>query len=100
MKMNRTEEGRRRVRRRIGRNLERRRAELDIDRAECAARAGVTISEVATIEAGERQPLSDSILRIAATLDWQVSDLLAGVRWLTPAEDGHDGHFEVDGRQI
>jgi transcriptional regulator with XRE-family HTH domain len=100
MTMNRKEEGRRRVRRRIGRNLGRRRAELDIDQAECAARAGVTVSEVAAIEAGERQPLSDSTLRIAATLDWPVSDLLAGVRWLTPTEDGGDGHFEVDGRRV
>ncbi len=97
--MNRQEEDRRLVRRKVGKNLEGRRAELGIDRAECARRARVTVSEIEAIEDGERQPLSDSILRIASTLDWEVSDLLAGVRWVTPAEDGHEGHFEVEGRR-
>lgn len=96
--MNRKEIDRRLVRRKVGKNLERRRAELGIDRAECARRARVTVSEIEAIEDGERQPLSDSILRIASTLDWEVSDLLAGVRWVPPAEDRHEGHFEVEGR--
>lgn len=83
----------------VGENVKRRRAELDITQAECARRSGLPVSEIAAIEAGEREPLSDTLLRLSAALEWQVSDLFAGVRWRTPREDGHKGHFEVDGRQ-
>jgi transcriptional regulator with XRE-family HTH domain len=98
MTMNRRNEARCFVRRQVGKNLERRRAELGIDRAECARRARVTVSEIEAIEAGERQPLSDSILRIASTLDSEASDLLTGIFWVTPTEDGREGHCEVEGR--
>lgn len=91
--MDRHREDDRLVRRQIGENIERRRAELGISRAECAGRAGVTASEIGILEAGDRQPLASTLKKVAGALGWEVSDLVAGVSWTMPGAD-EDGHFE------
>ena len=98
MTMNRKEQGDGLVVRQIGENVARRRAELGISRAECAGRAGVPISEVSALEAGDRQPLASTLEKIASSLDWELSDLLGGVPWVVPGEHDH-GHIERDRRR-
>lgn len=93
--MNRKQEDGRLVERQIGGNIRRRRAVLDISRAELARRAELSYSEVSAVERGEREPLASTLLKITAALDFELSDLYAGVSWVTPAEDGRNGHMEA-----
>jgi transcriptional regulator with XRE-family HTH domain len=85
----------RHVEREIGTNMKRRRDELDMDRAELARRAEISSSEVSALERGEREPLASTSLKIASALEFGLSDLYAGVRWVTPAEDQSEGRIEV-----
>jgi transcriptional regulator with XRE-family HTH domain len=98
MTMNRREQDDRLVERQIGGNVRRRRAVLDISRAELARRAELSYSEVSAVERGEREPLASTLLKITSALEFTLSDLYAGVSWVTPAEDGGNGHIEVDRR--
>jgi transcriptional regulator with XRE-family HTH domain len=97
MTMSRKGEDDRLVRRQIGQNVERRRTELGISQAECARRAEVTVSEIAALEAGGRQPLASTLQKVATALGWESSDLLAGVRWAMP-DDHEDGRMERERR--
>lgn len=83
------------VERQIGGNIRRRRAVLDLSRAELARRAELSYSEVSAVERGEREPLALTLLKIASALEFELSDLYSGVSWVTPDEDGCDGHIEV-----
>lgn len=91
--MSRREEEDRLVGAQLAENIERRRTELGISQAECARRAEVSVSEIAVLEAGDRQPLATTLKKVAAALDWEPSDLLDGVRWVMPGEHD-DGHIE------
>ena len=88
----------RRFERQVGRNIRKRRAVLDISRAELARRAELSYSEVSAVERGEREPRASTLLKITSALEFTLSDLYAGVSWVTPAEDGGNGHIEVDRR--
>ena len=94
MTMSRKGEDDRLVRRQIG---ERRRAELGISQAECARRTETTVSEIAALESGGRQPLASTLEKVAAALEWAPSDVLAGVRWAMPDEH-EDGRMERERR--
>lgn len=94
--MKRNEKDDRLVRAQLAENIERRRAELGIDQAELARRGKVAVSEVAALEAGDRQPLASTLKKVAAGLDCDLSDLLDGVRWVMP-DDHRDGHIEREG---
>jgi transcriptional regulator with XRE-family HTH domain len=97
MTMSQKREDDRQVRRQIGENVESRRAELGISQAECARRAEVPVSELAALESGDRQPLASTLERVAAALEWEPSDALAGVRWSMPHDHDH-GHMERERR--
>ena len=97
MTMNRREEDNNLVRRQIGQNVAVRRAELDLSQAECARRAAVSVSEIAALEAGDRQPTASTLKKIAAALEWESSNIVAGVRWVMPG-DHHNGRIEQEGR--
>lgn len=91
--MSRRKEDDRLVRRKIGENVERRRLELGISRVECARRAGLSVREIAALEAGERQPLASTLKKVSCALEWGSSELLVGVRWVMPG-DRDQGHIE------
>jgi transcriptional regulator with XRE-family HTH domain len=98
MTMKRNEEDNRLVSAQLAENVRRRRADLDIDQAELAGRAELAVSEVAALEAGDRQPLASTMKKVAEGLECDLSDLLDGVRWVLP-DDQHDGHIEREGRR-
>jgi transcriptional regulator with XRE-family HTH domain len=77
----------------LAENIERRRAGLGIDQAELAGRVELPVSEIGALEAGERQPLASTLKKLAGALDCPLSDLLDGVRWVMPGEEG-EGHVE------
>jgi predicted transcriptional regulator len=95
MTMKRNEQDDRLVRAQLAENIKRRRADLSIDQAELAARAEVAVSEVAALEAGDRQPLASTMKKVAEGLECELSDLLDGVRWVMP-DDHHDGRIEPE----
>ncbi len=96
--MSRREEDDRLIKRQLAENIGRRRTELGIGRAECARRAEVSVSEIAALEDGERQPLASTLKKVAGALDWELSDLLDGLSWVMPTDDG-EGHIEREGRR-
>lgn len=91
--MNQRKEENRLVSVQLAENIKRRRTEFGISQAELARRAEVAVSEVAALEAGERQPLASTLKKVAAGLECDLSDLLDGVRWVIP-DDHNDGHIE------
>ena len=82
------------VRRGLGGNISRRSRELGISRVDCAMRAGVSVSAVAALERGERQPLVSTLLMMAAALDWTPTEILDGVCRPDPRRcaEAHDPH--------
>lgn len=95
--MRRSEQDDRIVSAQLAENIKRSRADLGIDQAELAGRAELAVSEVAALEAGDRQPLASTMTKVAEGLDCDLSDLLDGVRWAMP-DDHHDGHIERERR--
>jgi transcriptional regulator with XRE-family HTH domain len=93
MTMNRREEDDRLVSRQLAENVTRRRGRIGISQAECARRAELPVSEIETLEAGERQPLASTLKKVAEALDCDLSYLLDGVRWVMPGDQG-EGHIE------
>lgn len=92
--MSRKKQDMRLAKRRLGHNIGRRRAELRITQAELARRAGLSVSEVSALESGDREPLASTLQKVASGLNWTASDLLDGVRWIRPRDDGEAGHIE------
>jgi transcriptional regulator with XRE-family HTH domain len=75
MTMTATDKDHRRLGRQIGAKIRKRRAELDISRAELARRAELSYSAV---ERDERQPLVSTLLMIVLALEIMPSELLDG----------------------
>jgi transcriptional regulator with XRE-family HTH domain len=98
MTMNQKRDENRLIGEQLAENIKRRRAVLGISQAELARRAEVSVSEIAALEADERQPLASTLKKVAAGLECDVSDLLDGVRWVMP-DDHHDGHIERRARR-
>jgi transcriptional regulator with XRE-family HTH domain len=93
MTMKRKKKDMRLVKEQLARNIGRRRAELGITQAELARRVELSVSEVSALESATREPLASTLQKLASGLDWGVSDILDGVRWVEP-QDGEGGHIE------
>jgi transcriptional regulator with XRE-family HTH domain len=73
-----------RVMRQLGRRVRRRRRFLDLSQEVVAERAGIHRTMVSLYENGERQPLTTSLVRLAAALGLSVGRLLTGIGWEVP----------------
>lgn len=75
--------------RRFGRNLVEFRGRAGLSQVATAERAGLRRTEVGLIEAGERLPRLDAIVRLAGALEVQPCALLTGMAWnLEPPKEG------------
>lgn len=79
---------------RFGDNLVRQRKLADITQEELSIRASLHRTEVSQIERGLRVPRVDTLVKLAASLECDANELLAGIRW-APGETRH-GHFGPD----
>lgn len=76
---------------RFGLLLARRRMLADLDQGELARLLGVRRAAIALIERGGRRPRLDTLLQLAAAVEAEPAELLAGMRWVP-------GVVEVGGR--
>jgi transcriptional regulator with XRE-family HTH domain len=76
---------------RFGLLLARRRMLADLDQGELARLLGVRRAAIALIERGGRRPRLDTLLQLAAAVEAEPAELLAGRRWVP-------GVVEVGGR--
>ncbi len=63
----------------FGRNLAEARGWIGLSQSELARRAGTKQSDIARMEAGERCPKLDKIVKLAEVVGVQVRDLLYGI---------------------
>jgi transcriptional regulator with XRE-family HTH domain len=66
---------------RLGRNLARIRREAGMSQGKVAEYADLHPTAVGLIERGERVAQVDTLVRLAAALEVEPGDLLAGIRW-------------------
>jgi transcriptional regulator with XRE-family HTH domain len=79
---------------RFGENLLRIRQARKLSQETLAARAGIHRTQISLLEGGRRQPLYETLARLAGALDVPVETLFEGVLWET-AEPGREGRFVV-----
>lgn len=69
----------------FGDNLARVRKEADLSQDELSVRASVHRTEISQLERGLRVARIDTLIKLAASLEVQSSELLQGIDW-TPGE--------------
>lgn len=75
--------------RQLGRNLVVFRGRLGLSQQGTADRAGLHRTHVALIEAGERVPRLDTLVKLAGAVEVEPCALLAGMTWkLDPPKEG------------
>ncbi len=85
------------ISRRFARNLVSSRRRSDLSQAETAERAGLHRTEISLLERGLRVPRLDTIVQLAAGVEVEPCELLAGMVWRLDHLAGADtlGGFEV-----
>lgn len=78
---------------RFGQNLSRHRRASGLTQEELASRAAVHRTQVGLLEAGQRQPRIDTLVKLAGALSVDSCALLEGISWQPPATG--TGHFEI-----
>jgi transcriptional regulator with XRE-family HTH domain len=78
---------------RFGKNLARHRRASGLTQEELALRASVHRTQVGLLEAGQRQPRIETLVKLAGALSVDSCTLLEGIAWVPPATD--TGHFEL-----
>lgn len=83
---------------RFGDNLIRQRKLADLSQDELSFRASVHRTEISQLERGLRIPRIDTVIKLAASLEVEVQELLVGINWtqgnvhfgsfVSPAEKG------------
>lgn len=77
------------VSRLLGRNLVEFRGRVGLSQQSAADRAGLHRTHVALIEAGQRLPRLDTIVKLAGAVEVEPCALLAGIAWeLEPPKEG------------
>ncbi|MBA3866741.1 MAG: helix-turn-helix transcriptional regulator [Solirubrobacterales bacterium] len=89
-----------RVTRRFAKNLASRRRRSDLSQAKAAERSGLHHTEISLLERGLRVPRLDTIVQVAAGVEAEPCELLAGMVWRLDRRRLHDrdvppGCFEV-----
>lgn len=80
----------------FGGNVARRRERLGVTRAECAERAGIGLSELASLEAGVGEVGAFTVARVARALGCDIGELIGDIRWVPPSTEEGRGRFELD----
>lgn len=80
---------------RFGENLLRIRQARKLSQENLADRAGIHRTQISLLEGGRRQPLLETLVRLAGALDVPVETLLEGILW-EPTPVG-SGRFVVEG---
>jgi transcriptional regulator with XRE-family HTH domain len=57
-----------------------------------AERAGLHRTQITLFENGHRQPLLETLVRLAGAVDLSAGELLGPIRWV-PSAKGEPGHF-------
>jgi transcriptional regulator with XRE-family HTH domain len=78
----------------FGMNLAKTRRKVGLSQEELGFRASLHRTAVGQLERGERSPMLDSAVRLAATLEVPIDSLLDGIGWKLP--EFHPGGFEYD----
>lgn len=78
---------------RFGENLLRIRQARKLSQENVADRAAIHRTQISLLESGRRQPLLETVVRLAGALDVPVETLFEGIRW-EPAAVGL-GRFQV-----
>ncbi len=89
-----------RVTRRFGKNLVAMRRRSDLSQAVTAERSGLHRTEISFLERGLRVPQLDTIIQVAAGVEAEPCDLLAGMAWKVDRNRLYDaemppGCFEI-----
>lgn len=89
-----------RVGRRFGKNLVSLRRRSDLSQVETAERSGLHRTEISLLERGLRVPQLDPIIQVAAGVEAEPCDLLAGMAWKVDRSHLYDaevspGCFEI-----
>jgi transcriptional regulator with XRE-family HTH domain len=89
-----------RVGRRFAKNLVSLRRRSDLSQIATAERAGLHRTEISLLERGLRVPRLDTIIQVAAGIEVEPCDLLAGMAWRLDRRRLHDakappGSFEI-----
>ena len=79
---------------RFGENLLRIRQARKLSQENLADRAGIHRTQISLLESGRRQPLLETVVRLAGALDVPVETLFEGILWV-PAAVG-SGRFLVE----
>lgn len=79
---------------RFGENLLRIRQARKLSQENLAERAGIHRTQISLLESGRRQPLLETVVRLAGALDVPVETLFEGILWV-PAAVGA-GRFAVE----
>jgi transcriptional regulator with XRE-family HTH domain len=78
---------------RFGENLLRIRQARKLSQENLADRAGIHRTQISLLEGGRRQPLLETLVRLAGALDVSIDALFEGILW-EPAASG-EGVFRV-----
>lgn len=73
-------------------NLLRLRRLSGLNQEQLAFRASLHRTAIGLMEKGERLPRIDTLVRLAASLEVTPNDLLKGIEWVSPREQG-EGRF-------
>jgi len=76
----------RRLAARFAANLRRLRDEADLTQEELAFRAGIHRTQVSLMEAGERLPRYETLVRLVGGLGVEAADLFDGIAWTPHVE--------------
>jgi transcriptional regulator with XRE-family HTH domain len=67
---------------RFGANLLRCRRRMRLSQEELAERASLHRTEIGLLEHGRRLPRLDTVVKLAASMDIEVDELVAGIAWV------------------
>jgi transcriptional regulator with XRE-family HTH domain len=79
---------------RFGENLLRIRQARKLSQENLAERAGIHRTQISMLESGRRQPLLETVVRLAGALDVPVETLFEGILWVPATVGG--GRFLVE----
>ena len=82
------------VARHFGANLHRARKRRGLSQEALAAQASLHRTHIGLLEKGARMPGIDTLVKLAAALDCDPDDLIAGIEW-RPAQVGDPGGYAV-----
>jgi transcriptional regulator with XRE-family HTH domain len=85
---------------RLGENVRLLRARLHITQEELASRADIHRTQMTLIESGKRLPRADTLLKLAAGLEVDMTTLFGGIAYRPRLFSAARGEFEISDRPL